>query len=338
MSLGKMVLGSVLMCLGVSGCIPPKEGSDTKTVLGGKGNDRVARMFHDYAKARSDGRLTGCSPVGNSTHRVLIQGFAPFQGLERNISGQVVQAMMQPAFWPAKNSLNAPRSLSLPPTPNGIPNENGVTVAQRTLEYNGVEYEVCFVLVQVQWDFAAAVTVFEAERFNPGVVLMSGVGGIPDMAQIESAALNHAAPAPGFDSRGRAYPDGEAPVEEKLLVGPGVQQQIAMTWNPVEVQTAIAPALAELGRHSGLSFTSRISPTADPSNDYICNNISFVLLHAANNVRLRLVGGKIDLQPVFAKPFRSGFFHYPHEAGGSSEAIIGWAHVMMGVAGAVVGQ
>jgi len=53
--------------------------------------------------------------------------------------------------------------------------------------------------------------------------------------------------------------------------------------------------------------------TARPENDYICNNVSFVLAHGSQNKSATLAGGTIVIPNFnFIKEPKVGFFHFPN--------------------------
>jgi hypothetical protein len=205
----------------------------------------------------------------------------------------------------------------------------GAFAAQRSLVYNGVAYEVCFVVTSVLWDFASAVTLYEAERFKPDLVLMTGRGNLASTARLESAALNRTVALAGYDDQGVEYPGDEVPRTEPVLVGAGVLDKIALTWHPQRLVAGLGSSLAALNRLTRRTYDAKVISDADPKNTYICNNIAFVLAHGAQNVPLQLAGGALPLSPRFHRPFRTGFFHFPLNSGVSSEAVFGWGHVLM---------
>jgi pyrrolidone-carboxylate peptidase len=315
--------------LSVAGCGTRESVSYLNSDLGGDGNRRVAAMYFDYTQARESGRRSGCGSSGVAARRVLIQGFGPFQNARTNISGLVVESLSLPSFWPATTSLEMVDKTPADSAAWGRPTSLGAFAAQRTLTYNGITYEVCFVVTSVQWDFAAAVVTYEAQKFRPNLVLMTGRGNLASTARLESAALNRTVAQVGFDDVGAEFPGDEVPRSEPVLVGEGVRETVALSWHPQQVAAGLAPALNALKGLTQRSYDARVVAGADPKNTYICNNIAFVLSHAALNVSLRLAGGALVLTPRFAKPFRTGFFHFPLNSGVSSEAVYGWGHVLM---------
>ncbi|MFA6237517.1 MAG: hypothetical protein WC635_09345 [Bacteriovorax sp.] len=282
-----------------------------RTDLGTNGNSNVVRNFETYKKAFAG---KGCKAQGTG-HRVILTGFGLFSGVKYNISGAVVSSMASTHVWPARVNLeNMPKS-----TPEKVSSGQldgvgpGVRIVNRSLRMNNQNFEVCFITVDVKWDFAAAVFIAEASKFKPELILMSGRGG--GNVSLESGAINTATSYAGFDSNGvpldptsvsagkenKPLNDGEV-----ILKNYPVDHTLPLTWNTAKAGNAIETIVGSLG------FSVNLPETARTDNNYICNNVSFVLAHAAHNKSTLLAGGKLILRsPGFRKKPLVGFFHFP---------------------------
>ena len=306
------------------------------TDLGHIGNLFVAKEFSDYKRAFS--KNNGCKSAPESTvHRVIVTGFGLFSGVNYNISGAVISSMADASFYP---SIIDPAKL--PDYQNQIAHDGiikshsaGVTIANRSMQINGKLFDVCFITANVEWDFASAVFLDQATQFKPELILMTGRG--TSEVSLEVGALNNATQSTGFDPNGkpetnnRPVSDGAAVLEEYPI-----DSTLALTWSAEAVNSAIRPLVDNLG------YQVIVQNEARSENNYICNNVSFVVANASQNKETRLAGGELILpNPNFKTLPKVGFFHFPSvdsenpNAKNYSAQIFQWSHVM---ARAIVSQ
>ena len=305
--------------------------SETATDLGGRGNQRIAAMYAAYHDRRERGNLSGCHSGGFAGKRVIIQGFSAFDGATNNMSGVVASSMALPNFW-YDNEPRKPVALdsSNRPYGSGKSGTYGATAVQRTIYYGDDTYEICFVVVDVLWDFAPAVLLYEAAQFHPNLILMSGVGNLPGTARIETAAINHAGPHTGFDPEGEPYPGEEIPRRDEILpTTDRSPSMIPMTWNVPHVEQGAHDGREVFRLITGSTFQTRVIAPADRQNDYICNNISYVTLSGLRGNHLTLAGNALPLTPMAQPKVTAGFFHYPLNPPIASDLVFGWSHVVM---------
>jgi len=127
------------------------------TDLGEAGNAAVSSEFDAYRSAHPSG---ACRAEGPGK-RVLLTGYGLFAGRGYNISGEVVRAMADPAFWPS-DLLLAERGAFADGQPYArrlTPEQfsNGAVAHSRSLRLDGQPYQVCFLALNVAWDLAAAI-------------------------------------------------------------------------------------------------------------------------------------------------------------------------------------
>ncbi|MBI3507665.1 MAG: hypothetical protein HY059_22755 [Proteobacteria bacterium] len=298
---------------------------ERKSDLGDEGNSLVARRFETYrwTHPRGDCRAAGAG------RRVLVTGFGPFSGAPYNVSGTVARSMADPAFWPDRVDLDRPAAApSAAPTPGALSaSDNGGLAASRTLVIDGQAYDVCFLTLDVLWDLAGAILIHEAAHFKPELILMTGRGN--RVASFEAGALNKADRLNGYDSAGRPMGRGNLPQSDWLLEDYPVGHALAMTWDPA------AAAEASRGEIAALGYLAEAQTGPRFSNDYLCNNLSFLALHAAEGRAASLADGRIKLDaPAFdARPV-VGFLHFPAvddshpDLARYGAGIHGWARVI----------
>lgn len=336
--------------------------SGLKTDLGATGNTLVTEQVRRYKN-----KAAHCDGSGTGT-RVLMTGFGLFSnppknalGTPYNMSGLVARFMADPNVFPADidtaSTKVAPMlSSKVYARYSHMPaNAYGAHIAQREIVIDNKPVTVCFVLLDVIWDQAAAIILYEASQFKPDRIIMGGLNsGEKKFGMFEAGAVNNAMAYGGFNSDGAQNPNnvpvenaaGESPV---LPVNdPGVSKTIAMTWKPQELAALTAPVAENIpGALPGQSFAVRGEIAARPSNDYICNNVSFVILHAIKGTVVNLAGGKLRIGPPSAQPSpgeniefielatttaekvsSAGFFHYPDTKSDRGDTVFGWGLVM----------
>lgn len=351
-----------LTALATSACKTSNNGSETKTDLGPLGNKKVVAQFKRYAN-----KSEHCDTTGKGT-RILMSGFGLFSsppknasGTPYNISGLVTRFMADETAFPGTVDTSVAKPMATVAgrdyaTHSHMPaNAEGAVVKQREMIIDKVPVTVCFVLLDVIWDQAAAIILFESTKFKPDRIIMSGLnGGEKKFGMFEAGAVNNATQYGGFDAEGKQIKinipvqnqSGESPVLPPN--DPGVQETIAMTWNGKELAKAAAPLASNIlrGTSSGI-FSVRAEAAERRSNDYVCNNVSYVILHGIKGAVVNLAGGLLRLGPpdqaptpgqliewveisadVGAAVKSAGFFHYPDTASDKGATVFGWGKVM----------
>lgn len=310
-----------------------------KTDLGLMGNARVARNFDNYL----NNATTHCHGGGSGGKRILLSGFGPFNR-QRNISGAVVDVLQRSELWPSESRWPAATAGFAAPVflPDDRIGSLAAAAVQRTIRYDGQVFELCLLKVSVEWDFAAAVILHEAEKFQPDFILMTGYGNEPTGVRLEAGALNQTRRLSGFDAYGRALGELNSP-ESAWVLPPGLNlpEQLSMDWNPRAIASRLSvrlQAVSRATRHSGTADDWKFVAydKADPFNDYVCNNVSYSVLAALQSESvIPLAGGKVRLRPQFAGRVGAAFLHYPFESDVSSaDEVWAWTHLLLTVAGA----
>jgi len=279
----------------------------------------LTQKYQSYIKS---GRK--CQAV-NAGPRVILTGFGLFEGVSFNISGAIISNLASQDFWPDLTEASTTQTVSstLLSLDRGILNnsENGFRIYNRSLWIDHKQVSACLILLDVEWDISAAILIHEMIEFQPQVVVMTGLNGT-DQAELEAAAVNESNREPGFFSNGK--PDSlNTPLVP--FVNPQVNSppQISMNWDQTKIAANIQPLLEDLQ----VSLSTPSGPAA--SNDYICNDISFIALEALKNQPLHLADGGIELYPNFVKPPKIGFFHYPVNARFDSQELFTWSRVLL---------
>jgi hypothetical protein len=302
---------ALALTIGLVSCGKPEESTSVvQTDLGLSGNSTVASKFSTYKKRR--GEIRGCN--GTTSHpRVIVTGFGLFSGVDSNISGSITNSMSTSKFWKSKTTLSEVKASDTGGFYyRGSVHEwySGAYSKVRTLEINGSKYEVCFLTLDVIWDLAAAIIVYESRSFDPELVIMSGLNGGDNYGvTLEGGAINKASlNSASFASSGAR--ESSISARSNYVLDPntsGVQKTVGLSWNNSNLGAAIKEATSEIG-----SFTVRTPSSARPSNDYICNNVSYVVQSAANGVEIELAGGEIRFAGQSSKA-KIGFLHYPNK-------------------------
>ena len=302
------------------------------TDLGDEGNAAVADTFTSYKSANPSG---ACKAAGGGKH-VIVTGYGLFAGRNYNISGEVVRAMADASFWPGKMFLSGkykfPHNYNYTPRMSPQDFSNGAIVSNRSLYINNEEYEVCFMALDVIWDQAGAILIYESGRFKPEMIMMTG-GGAPE-ARFEGAAVNSADKLPGYNSHGTVSGQN-APVSSWLLEDYPAGHVEKTTWDGSLLAYVTRNEITKLG------YTVSGPAGQSPGNDYLCNNITYLALHATqhelptNLAGNRTDGYKISL-PAPGLPQKPvvGFFHFPDvpmdhpDLSRYGDGVFGWAKVI----------
>lgn len=286
-------------------CLTAHAGTIVDTELGKAGNQWVAETFQKY---RANAK--GCVSGGGTERRILVQGYGPFSGISRNLSGAVVAHLA-----------------GLPDVPK---TKNGGWAATRKLEVEGETIEFCFVYLDVIWDLAGSIVLTEMERFDPELVMMSGVGSATTIA--EGGAQNSALGLSGYDSEGNALRDRNTPWCGTQPCGyadhinilspkdPGVEATVTHSWDNVAFARALLPGVQVFAPFMKVEAPKE----ARYGNDYLCNNVSYTVQSAINGAEIRLAGGLISF-PARKSDRAAGFLHYQADSNPTPERIRLWA-------------
>lgn len=286
------------------------------TDFSNEGNRAVAERYRGFLSR------PGHCEIKGPGRRVMLTGFGLFQGVPFNVSGALMENFAQPEIWP-EEILTAEPPRRLEPSiaiARGIlaDESGGVKVMNRRLKINGIDTNLCLILVDVLWDFAGAVITSEMERFQPDLVVMSGRGS--SGVTLESAARNTAIPFPGFKSNGETDGDN-IPISPTIQTEREQELVVAMTWDNQALARRVAPFVKKIGHET------RAPKAWSPGNDYICNNLSFIAVHAAGGTPIGLAGGLITAKPVLQSMPQIGFMHLPAIAGLTRESLPIWVKV-----------
>lgn len=275
------------------------------TDLGSAGNLWVAQTFQQY-----QANALGCRSSGGPERRILVQGFGPFSGIARNLSGAVVAHLA-----------------GLPDVPQ---TQHGGWTATRKLTVEGESLEFCFVYLDVIWDLAGAILLTEIERFNPELVMMSGVGSFTTI--VEGGAQNGALGLSGFDAQGNPIKAHNTPwcgdrpcgyAEQTHVLSPkapGVEATVTHSWDNV----SFARTLLESVKLFAPQMIVEAPKAARNGNDYLCNNVSYIVQSALNGAEIKLAGGLIAI-PAKRSDRAAGFLHYQADSDPSPKRIQEWA-------------
>ncbi len=306
----KLVAIIAILCFFSCKSIERLAGSHLQTDLGVTGNVQVSEGVKNYIS-----KSLHCEKSGEGK-RVLLTGFGLFsssrmnpEGELYNISGVIAGLVTSKDYWPAQVNTDTYR------VPERFKNkyfaklshlnksDHGGRVAQRQIEINGEKVTICSLVLDVVWDQAASLILYEASRFKPDVIIMGGLYGGDD-AILEGGSINQATRYPGFDSDGRMIIDNQpvstGGLDEAPVISPetrGVEHTIAMKWDSKRLASMIGPAVESIASplpgHSG--FGVKYGTDASLSNDYICNNVSYVVLHALKGISFSLAGEEISI-------------------------------------------
>ena len=317
----RLLGGLYLLLSSVSSCKSPGDtASLPATDLSPAGNTRVATTFAAYQKKEG-----GCHARGEG-RRVMVTGFGLFAGVSYNISGAVVSSFADAAFTPEKiDPTQVPGVHGTPASGILSDDEHGGRVINRAMEIGGAPVDICFLTLDTLWDLAAAIIVYEADRFKPDMILMTGRGGYG--ADFEGGAYNYAAPEPGFNSDGsvarEVTPVVAAQARARVSpIIPGAEWKLAMSWDGPRLYGRVAPMIRALG------FTPELHTDARDDNTYICNNVSFVVIAAARHEPIILAGGEIRMTTGWGAGAKVGFFHFPTGATAQADAVASWIQVL----------
>ena len=308
--------------------------SKLHTDLGYLGNSRAERRFEDYIKNLT----TGCSMGGANGKRILISGFGPFNR-SANIYGAVVRLLQNKTLWPDQSQWPTQKTEAPVFAPSDDPGALGARAVQRTVTFENEAFELCLVITSVEWDLAAAIVLHEANQFNPYFILMTGYGTEPNGMRIESAALNTSSSLSGYDPSGR-YLAGVNTPESDWVIPPamGLPETIEMSWETQTIAEKLSTTFQRLNQElNRWDNPTRFRPIAmreaDPRNNYICNNIGYVIAASLRLPTLPLAGNRIRLQSKLNPSVGVGFAHYPHNVDAhSAQDVWLWTHVVLSLA------
>ncbi|MGE0174128.1 MAG: hypothetical protein AB7T49_15125 [Oligoflexales bacterium] len=308
-----------------------KKMSEVQTDLGPVGNEKVYERFEAFKQSGKGCDASLSNPANSKAKRtrVMVTGFGLFQGVDYNISGVVAESMMDPEFWPESTNLfqgpGSPADKLSEASDGRLDSEDqGAKAVTRNISVNGRDLTVCFMLLDVYWDLAGAIVIDQIEKFQPDFVFMTGRGA--EEPVYEWGAINNAKHASGFESDGTVAAESTPVNEAYNYVLPtntiGVSYNAPLLWDNKRLVEVTKDDIAALG------FAAIAPPAPRPSNDYICNNISYIVVHAVKGVNVQLAGEKISLKITVPKIPKVGFFHYPAAAKNEKDSVFRWARVI----------
>lgn len=307
-----------LLSVFLMGCQDSSSESAAKTDLGSEGNRAVVQTFESYKN-----KIQHCfaNTTEPSEKRILMSGFGPFQGTAMNISGVVVQSLANPVFWPQEFHDGDEIPTGLKAASERLTRDSfGGEAKERHLVIQNRKYHVCFLILDVKWDLAAAIILHEMQSFQPHAVVLSGLGGDSGSATFEGGAVNQATSLPGFNSDGSVNQNNR-PITSYIL--PAAQGMplgsVLMSWN--------APALALRAKPYAQMIDDGYAvhglTIARNGNDYICNNVSYVTMEALKGSSILLAGSTLKIS-LPAQTIPAGFFHYPLASHKDPESVYRW--------------
>jgi hypothetical protein len=127
----------------------------------------------------------------------------------------------------------------------------------------------------------------------------------------------------GYDIDGKPVNE-TSPKENYVLppTDPGIPFRTFLTWDAQKAMLAVFSDVTKLG------FFSLVPEPGYALNNYICNNIGFVVTNATANRMIHLAGGEITLQPNFRSPPKVGFMHYPSTMPTTADSLTAWTEIL----------
>ncbi len=277
----------------------------------GRDNDAVASRLLRY-----QGKSSHCKSVSGVNYRVMLTGFGPFGGVPVNTSGLV--AMNFSRFMNRRN----PRLI----IPKINESDANAIVHQDIVKINNARIAVCAVETSVIWDLAGSIYLHEASLFKPDLIIMSGVDSrSPFIGTWEQYSSNIAIGKSGYEGDGRA--SSVTPVQSNadstIEIFPGGPENIFMTWDAAD----LAAKTNLIVREKLENFELWSSPTEN-TGDYLCNNVSYVVLAAIAGFTLPLAGGNMIVHSGGLRATKVGFFHYPSSSPHDEYSVKVWSEVM----------
>ncbi|NBW82015.1 hypothetical protein EBR21_09705 [bacterium] len=113
--------------------------------------------------------------------------------------------------------------------------------------------------------------------------------------------------------------------------------EIIMNWQPEKIASRHRARLDQFSESLGRSEQDQAwkfvpMESADPLNNYVCNNVSYAVLAGLRLGTLPLAGGRLTLSPKFRKKPGAAFLHYPFDSDvTSSDEVWKWAHLLAGI-------
>ncbi len=156
---------------------------------------------------------------------------------------------------------------------------------------------------------------------------MMGRSG-PHSVVYESGAINRAMSMSGYSSNGSMDPYN-IPVEPWVLDEYPLDYELPMSWDNQRLAKINDLSIQSLGYRVQAPFQAR------SENDYICNNLSYVLIHGTRNPTTKLVAGQIVVETEGLNHTQVGFLHLPAvdlkhpQLDDYRQGIFEWAKIVM---------
>lgn len=228
--------------------------------------------------------------VSGRRPRVLITAFGPYDDVRENASSAILARLVPGAVAP--NIERAPAG--------GVDRpEDRSAAAVETVDFPGIgRTDVCGVLLPSHWDLPAAMALAEIDAFGPELVLMTGVSKRAREVLLELGSVNLGSSTADDTPAGfRLQPAWQhAPVIEGLDPTQPTHG-LLLSWGPVR-----AAAEEEIRAHAAdlegqVPFATNVRaiwfghyPRA--YNQYLCNDLAFVVDHAMNHPGQRFTLGR----------------------------------------------
>ncbi len=216
--------------------------------------------------------------------KILITGFGPFLTNKANFTGWLLQNLAdEKIFHPNANLklLSVPGNLKLNPESPFAP-----LIKKRKFKFDDIACDMTLVTTAVQWKLSADQVLTELQDDNYDFVLMLGIA--KEYFIFETGAKNQTSTLSGFDLHGN--PDKRLP-EEKIIPSLPMGYEYNFSWPQKNIQNELETLILT----NGFQIQKTISARDD--NRYICNDVSFRVLHF--------------LQSQKTKPV-TGFLHFPN--------------------------
>ncbi len=302
---------TLLLMVGACGVLPADRNSEVATHLGAIGNKEMRKRFNDY-QAKSE----HCPPPSHpNERRVLVTGFGLFsyppinpQREPFNLSGVLAATAVEANVGDGFLDHFAAERLASQSHLRNQDRGARLRVGHWRAEYD-TPVTVCSLVLTVQWDLAAAIILAEAQRFVPESILMMGLGGRQSTVVLETGALNRASVSAGFDEQGRLdgsnFPeiqDGELfPAILPSRLDP--PDSVSLTWNAHKAAQLLNHAIAVESLEWVDGFS--VATGASSQNDYICNNVAYLVRVGAMGQRLELANGAVQFDRALTHEIRT---------------------------------
>jgi pyrrolidone-carboxylate peptidase len=210
-------------------------------------------------------------------------------------------------FLPESINTKKKSIVNVAPETGTISNSDlGGRAVSRKLTINSKQMEVCFISLDVVWDLAASIILYESQFFRPQAILMMGRQGEAHEFRFEGASQNMAESVAGYDAEGKQLVAQNSPQEQAILSHEPLNAQVKFSWKAESLAKSAKSLL------KGTGFTTTFETQAGWEDSYLCNNVSYVIASATQNKPIVLAGGQIIMpEMILNSKTRFGFLHLP---------------------------